>query len=199
MNNEILLMIIAGVALFMAAIRFAYQWLCSFSERTANDVPPFLQRINLEEVANLFHPQGEGTFRKTMSPKAFRKHQWKRFHLAIHYCNNLASNARVFQGWARHDRKEIWDMLGEEMKETLHGLRVSCVQCRMASLVIRMRLRWWLIRMALFPWADPPSFRSLTGSGSSDLISFYKTICQHAREYSQAYGEDYHQKLMQAL
>ncbi|MBZ5521364.1 MAG: hypothetical protein LAP21_03805 [Acidobacteriia bacterium] len=199
MNVESLLMSIAGGLGLVTFAGFIYEWLCRFSERTANDVPPFLQRIDLEEVAGIFHPATETRLRESLSPKEFRKLQWKRFHLALHYCSNLSVNARVLQGWVRHDRKEVWDMLGDEMKETLHGLREACLQCRMASLVIRMRLHWWLIRMALFPFAGPPSFKSLLGSGSSDLISFYKTILQHAEEYSQAYGEEYHQRLMQAL
>jgi hypothetical protein len=199
MNAGSLLISAAAALGAMTFAGFVYECLCRFSERAANDVPPFLQRVDLEELAALFHPAAEERLRQTLPPREFRKVQWKRFHLAIHHCRNLAGNARVFQGWARHDRKEVWDMLSEEMKETLHGLREACIQCRMASGVIRFRLHWWHIRMALLPFAGPPSFSVLKGLGSSDLIDFYKKIQCHAREYSLVYGEDYHQKLIRAL
>lgn len=199
MNVESLLITGTAALFLIGTTRFAYRWLCSFSERAANDVPPFLQRAHLEEIAGIFQTSTEKRLRESLSPKEFRTLQWKRFHLAIHYCNNLASNARIFQGWARHDRKEVWNMLGDEMKETLHGLRAACIQCRMASLVIRVRLHWWLIRMRLFPMVAPPSFRRLKGLGSSDLVAFYKTIRCHAEEYSYAYGADFHQRLMEVL
>ena len=53
--------------------------------------------------------------------------------------------------------------------------------------------------MALLPFAQPPSFSTLFERGSSDMISFYETVKAMAEVFSLAYGDDYHQKLMQAL
>ena len=63
----------------------------------------------------------------------------------------------------------------------------------------RFHLRWWLLRMALLPFLAPPSFRRLLRLGSPEMISFYDNLRAAAETFSQAYGEDYHQQLMQVL
>ena len=55
------------------------------------------------------------------------------------------------------------------------------------------------LRMALLPFASPPSFATLVQRGSSDMISFYETVKAMAEIFSLAYGDEYHQKLMQSL
>jgi hypothetical protein len=60
-------------------------------------------------------------------------------------------------------------------------------------------LRLWLVRMALVPFAAPPSFATLLAAGSWEMISFYETVRTHAEVFSMAYGEEYHEKLMQVL
>ena len=73
------------------------------------------------------------------------------------------------------------------------------MQCRLAAFVIRLRLRWWLLRMSLLPWTTPPSFNYLLHLGSSEMIGFYDKIRTAAETFSLAYGDDYHHKLMQVL
>jgi hypothetical protein len=53
--------------------------------------------------------------------------------------------------------------------------------------------------MALVPFAAPPSFATLLAAGSWEMISFYETVRTHAEVFSMAYGEEYHEKLMQVL
>jgi hypothetical protein len=176
-----------------------YEWLCRFSERTANDVLPFLQKIDLETLWGTFHPDAEAMLREQLSPKEFKQVQWKRFHLAIHYCEMLANNSRVLQGWTRYERKRGWRTFTPALKETITELRNTCMQCRLATFVIRLRLRWWLLKMALLPWTAPPSFKSLLGMGSAEMISFYDKVREMAESFSLAYGDDYHEKLMAVL
>jgi hypothetical protein len=102
-------------------------------------------------------------------------------------------------GWTKHERGQNWDMLEDYLQQTILSLRDTCVQCRLSSLMIRVSLRWWLVRMALLPFATPPSFATLVDRGSSDMISFYENVKTLAEVFSLAYGDDYHQKLMQAL
>ena len=125
--------------------------------------------------------------------------QWKRIHLAIHYCNMVSNNARVFIGWTKYERGDNWELLDSDLQRAVLSLRDVCAQCRLASFVIRLRLRWWLVRMALLPFAQPPTFKTLLRIGSSDMVSFYKNARSLAEAFSRVYGEAYHQKLVQAL
>jgi hypothetical protein len=187
-----------GVLFLMAAFA-AYRFTTRLSDRTASDVPLFLQKMEMEALYGAFHPEADDHFRNTMSPKKFRQVQWKRIHLALHYCKILSANAWVIQGWAKHERGQNWDMLEEHLQQTIVSLQNACVQCRLSSLMIRVSLRWWLLRMALLPFTPPPRFTALVDRGSSDMISFYEIVKAMAEVFSLAYGDDYHQKLMQAL
>ncbi|HEY2235894.1 MAG TPA: hypothetical protein VGK01_20650 [Candidatus Angelobacter sp.] len=185
--------------LFLTAAFAAYRLATRLSERTASDVPLFLQKMEMEALYGAFHPEADEHFRSTLSSKKFRQVQWKRIHLALHYCKIISANAWVIQGWAKHERGQNWDMLEEQLQQTILSLRDSCVQCRLSSLMIRLSLRWWLVRMVLLPFAPPPSFAMLVRRGSSDMISFYENVKAMAEIFSLAYGDDYHQKLMQSL
>ncbi len=125
--------------------------------------------------------------------------QWKRIHLALHYCNKISNNAGVFLGWMRYERAENWRALDPLLQETILSLRDLSIQCLHSSLVMRLTLRWWLVRMAIAPFAQPPTFATLIRLGSADMISFYDNAKALAENFSYIYGEDYHQKLIQAL
>ena len=183
----------------IAGIRVIYGEVCGFSTRTANDVPPFLLKMDMEALYGTFHPEAEDNFRNSLPWPEFKRVQWKRFHLAIHYCNQISHNAWVFSGWTRHERREGLDTLNKSLRKTVRELNVACLQTRLSSFVIRTRLHWWLVRTALLPFAPPPSFNTLVRVGSSEMISFYQNVIALAEVFSLAYGEDYHQKLMEAL
>jgi hypothetical protein len=75
----------------------------------------------------------------------------------------------------------------------------SCLKFQAAVFIIRAHLRWWLFRMALLPFVAPPSFESLLAAGSWDMISLYERIQQSAELFSLCFGDEYHDKLMDAL
>lgn len=176
-----------------------WHWLFRFAYRTANDVFPFLLKMDMEAVYGTFHPDPEKHFRNSLPAAEFKRIQWKRFHLAIHYCDQISNNAQVFLSWTRHERKQSWKALSPGVRTTVQELRVACLQSRLSVFMIRSRLRWWLVRMALLPLAAPPSFATLVNLGSWEMISFYETVTTLAEVFSLAYGEEYHAKLMQAL
>jgi hypothetical protein len=186
-----------ALVLFLAII-LALSW-TQFSLRTASDVLPFLRKIDMEVVYGTFHPEAEEQLREKLPAQEFKKVQWKRFHLAIHYCKDLAHNARVLHGWARHARKENWDEMSVGVQNTVQELRIACTQSRISAFLIRTRLRWWLVRSALLPFLPLPSFKRLLRAGSADMISFYEKVKQQAELFSLAYGDDYHDRLMEAL
>jgi len=173
--------------------------LWAFPSRTANDVFPFLLKMDMEALYGTFHPEAEDQLKKTLPEKEFRTVQWKRVHLAIHYSDQISNNVRVFLDWTRHERKESWQVMTHGVRKTVQELRIACIQCRLSTFLIRTRLRWWLVRTTLMPYAPLPSFHTLSRLGSAEMIAFYETVRAQAEVFSLAYGDEYHQKLMQAL
>jgi|SRR5215469_15052611 len=190
----------AFLVVVMAGLLVAiYKWATRFSLRTANDVYPFLRKVDIEALNGTFHPEAEQTLRENLPADEFRKVQWKRFHLALYYCDMLSHNARVFQGWTRYERRQSWGQLVAAERQTLKELQTVALQCRLSALVIRLRLRWWLVRAALLPFAPLPSFEVLLESGSAHMIAYYEKMARLATVFSHIYGEEYHQKFLQAL
>jgi hypothetical protein len=185
-------------ALLMAAIVAAYRFATRFSLRAPNDVFPFLLGLDMELLNGVFHPEAEDHFRSKHSAAEFRKVQWKRIHLALHYCNKLSNNGRVLLGWTKYERAVNWRLLDANLREEVLSLRDVCIQCLHSSLVMRLTLRWWLVRMSI-PFTQPPTFKTLIDLGSGDMISFYEKARSLAENFSHIYGKDYHQKLIDAL
>jgi len=200
MNIELFALAVVVALVLIGGVPLFYEWLFKFSDRTANDVFPFLMKIDMEAIYGTFHPDPEKQFRETLSEAGFKEIQVKRFHLAIHYCNQLLNNAQVLLTWTKHERKQDWIATSPAaIQNTVQDLRVSCLQFLVAVFFIRTRLRWWIFRMALLPFAEPPSFKSLLAAGSWDMISLYERIQQLAELFSLYFGDEYHDKLTDAL
>lgn len=185
--------------LALLVVVFLYEWIYRFSERTAHDVIPYLRSINLEEVKTLLDPANEVYLRMNSSPHEFRKAQWKRCHLALQYAGDLAHNAKVFQEWGKYERNRSRGTQDRDARRTSLDLTIACAQCRICALAIRMRIHFWMIRMAILPFSTPPTFASLPRMGSVELLSYYQQVKTSAMELGQAYGENYHQKLEHVL
>lgn len=196
MNFLFSVTLLVTLALLAAVL---YRWLCRISEYSPSDVAAFLQKVDMEVLHGIFHSEAEEALRQRLGSREFREVQWKRFHLAIHHCNLLTANCRVLQGWALYARRNTWNYLSSDLRSAVLELKSGCMQCRLGALVIRFRLRLWLLRMRLVPWFPAPTFNALLRLGSGDMISFYDKIRETAELFSLAYGEDYHQKLMQTL
>jgi hypothetical protein len=200
MNGELY----AIAALFIIVCAFGlyrlYEWLFKLSQRTASDVLGFLIKIDMELIYGTFLPEAEKHFRETLSAAQFKAIQVKRFHLAIHYSNQLSNNAQVLLSWTRYERKQDWiDASSVAVQRNVQDLRVTCVQFLCAAFIIRAYLRWGLIRMALLPFTAPPSFNQLLAAGSWDMITLYERIQRLAELFSICFGDEYHDKLMEAM
>ena len=171
----------------------------AFSNRTAHDVIPYLRSINLEEVKALLDPVTESYLRLNSSRQEFKRSQWKRCHLALQYVSDLAHNAKVFQEWGKYERNRSRRTLDRDARRASLDLTIACAQCRICAVVVRMRIHFWIVKMAVLPFAAPPSFSSLPRMGSVELVSYYEQIKTSAIQLSQGYGENYHQKLAHVL
>ncbi|HEY6252907.1 MAG TPA: hypothetical protein VI685_23355 [Candidatus Angelobacter sp.] len=190
--------ILLGVLTLLVAV-FLYEWIYRFSERTANDVIPYLRSINLEEVKTLLDPATESYLRLKSSRQEFKRSQLKRCHLALQYVRDLAHNAKVFQEWGKYERSRSRSTQDRDVRRASLDLTIACAQCRICAVAVRMRIHYWMVKMAVLPFSAPPSFASLPRMGSVELLSYYEQIKTSAIQLSQGYGENYHQKLAHVL
>ncbi|HET9365436.1 MAG TPA: hypothetical protein VFP71_10560 [Candidatus Angelobacter sp.] len=169
------------------------------SERTVRDVYPFFHRVESDVLYGTFHPKPEEEFRATHDRKEFKQWQFRRVHLAIHQCLDIAYNCRLMMGWAACERRINWSSFPDNLRKGLRDFQISCMQSRTAAFTIRLRLRFWLIRMILLPFLPIPSFRSIS-SHSEFLIASYNTAEALAEALSLTYGDDdIHQNMLAAL
>jgi|SRR5262249_19938689 len=190
--------ILVGLLALLVVI-FLYEWVYRFSERTAQDVIPYLRTINFEEIKTLLDPATERYLRLNSSTPEFKRLQWKRSHLALQYVSDLAHNAKVFQEWGKYERSRSRTTLDREARRTSLELTIACAQCRICALAVRIRIHLWLIKMAVMPFGAPPTFASLPRVGSVEMLSYYEQIKAAAIALSQGYGENYHEKLAHVL
>lgn len=191
--------VMLGFTLVLIVLVMAYKWATRSSECSAADILPFLRKIDMEAVYGTFHPDAEAQLRERLGPYRFPEAQFTRIRMAIHYCREMAHNARFFQLWACYERRHDWKTLDPVLQGAVTELRAQGLRCRIASLYVRTRLRWWLLRIRLLPWMPPPSFQELLRQGSIDMLSFYDAARELADAFAEAYGEDYHGTFRRAL
>jgi len=200
MHLETLIPFAALLGLFgLFALRFLYEWIYGFSDRTAQDLIPYLHKIDLSAVRNLFDPQEETYFQLNVPLREFRKIQWKRCRLAQQYVRNLAHNARVIQEWGRFERNRSRKTLDAGVRRASVELTIVCAQCRICAAILQLQLHWWLLKMSILPFTAPPSFHFLLRLGSMEIVSFYEKIRNKAGEIGESYGENYKARLAQVI
>ncbi len=193
-------LITTATLIAISTTRFVLRAVCKLSPTTPNEVYPFLLKVDMDAVYGTFHPDVEKQFRETLPAAEFKRIQWQRIHLALHYCKHIANNSRVFLYWSQYEGKQNWPTGDvDEIRSTIKQLRVACLQSRLSTCLVRFRLQWWLFQMALLPFVEPPSFATLIAHGGWDMISFYEKVTGLAESLSLAYGSEYHKKIMQAL
>jgi hypothetical protein len=180
-------------------VRFLYEWIYRFADRTAQDLIPYLQKIDLSEVKSLFDPREEKYLQLNLEAREFRKAQWKRFRLAQQYVRNLAHNARVIQEWGKFERNRSRKTQDADIRRASLELTIVCAQCRICAVILQLQLHWWLLKMRFLPFLAPPSFQSLIQMGSMEIISFYEKIRKRAGDIGGAYGENYQARLTQVM
>lgn len=183
----------------LLAVRYLYDWIYRFAERTAQDVVPYLQKIDLSAVRNLFDPQEEKYLKLNIPEREFRKSQWKRFRLAQQYVSTLSHNARVIQEWSKFERVRSLKTMDTTVRRASLELNIVCAQCRICGVIVRLQLHVWLLKMAVLPFLDPPSFQSLVSLGSMEMVSFYEKIRRCAFEVGGAYGDHYQTDLARVI
>jgi len=189
---------ICFIPVVLVLVWYALRVCTRYPERTVRDVYPFFRYIEGEVLNGSFHPQSEEDFRATHSPKEFKKWQLRRIHLAIHHCRDISTNCRLLVAWAVFERNANWHLHPEAIRNGLRELQIASMQARTAAFAIRLRLRLWLVRIALLPMLPVPNFHALVNH-SSTLIKFYNTAEVLAEAMSRIYGEEIHENMLAVL
>ena len=131
-----------------------------FPKRSADDIIPFLQSIQAEEVTKLFDPREEASLRAEISEKDFRLLQRKRLYLADEYLRRMAHNAAVLGEWANTELSRQHP-LTLELASELHR---RALNVRVYAFFTRFKLNLWLIlrleSARLLPARMSPTFGS---------------------------------------
>ena len=134
-----------------------------FPKRSVDDIIPFLQGIQGEEVTKLFDPREEASLRSEISEKDFRLLQRKRLYLADEYLRRMAHNAAVLGEWANTELNHR-QRLTQELAFELHR---KALKVRVYAFFTRFKLNLWLIlrleSARLLPAPHVADFRECAG------------------------------------
>ncbi|HJX83132.1 MAG TPA: hypothetical protein VJ723_02165 [Candidatus Angelobacter sp.] len=169
------------------------------SDRTPNDVIPYLRGLDFEQLQDLLSPEQDSHFQQQLSPRRFRVFQQKRIRLSLEFLGRLSHDTDVLRGWGWYELKRSWRTRDRNVRRTSRQLVTAAVQCLVLGLALRCKLHVWLFRMTLLPFWPTPSFAALLRSGSADLLGFYEKTKAAALELAQAYGAEYHERLAEVL
>jgi hypothetical protein len=189
---------LALLVLFAAAV-LLYRHTYRFVRRPPSQVTAYLRVVDPQELAHLLDPVVERYLRLNLGRKQFRKEQRNRMWLAMEYLGRIHHNAVVMAEWSYYELKRTRRTRSAEDRDASLELLGACVPVRMCSLVLRARVSFWLLRMALIPFLNPPGVKKLINYGSTDLLKFYQTMTTAAVQLSHSYGDGYHEQMTQAL
>lgn len=191
---------LAPIALFAVAALLAllYRKIYWVGDRTAEEVLPYLRPLELEQVNDLFNAATERYLRLNLTPRQFRRAQRNRVILTLEYIRRVSHNALILQQWGIYEMGRA-RAANPESGHLSVGLIDASVHCRMSSFVVRLRLHTWLFRLALLPFASPPSFETLIQFGIDELLDFYAKMRIAAAELGHYYGEVHQNKLVEFL
>jgi hypothetical protein len=176
-----------------------YRQIYRVGDRTVEQVLPSISPLGAMGVHELFSAAAERHLRMNLTPEQFRRAQRHRIILALEYMRRISHNARVLQQWASYEMARGRAAADQKHSHLSTDLIAASVHCRMCSLVLRTRLHAWLFRLALLPFAAPPSFEALIRFGSTDLLCFYSKLRKAAGQLGRRYGEIHQNKLAELL
>jgi hypothetical protein len=182
-----------GLAVFL---RYVFRF---SRKRPPSHVIDYLRGVDPDEVAHLLDPVPEQYLRLNMTKEQFHKEQRHRMRLALEYIGRLAHNGSIVAEWGQYELKRNRRTRVAEEQELCLELVSASLQLRMCCFLLRARIWFWLVRMALLPFLNTPSVAKLIDLGSTDLLEFYLTMRRAAIQLSQPYGDPYREKMVQAL
>lgn len=167
--------------------------------RTVFDTIPFLIEVDYDQLEALLDDRDEKNLREHLSKREFRKAQQKRMKLLLELLRRMAANAHLLLELGRHDERRgvradepQWQQLGSELAYT-------AIKFWEGAFFVRLTVHSRLIKSVFLPFSETENISSLRHLGEFDLFDGYQKMVDAALNLGQAYGDDIHQKLVEAL
>lgn len=189
------------LAAALVALLFSRLYRRIYRNRKANvlDAIAFLVPVDYDQLEALLDAQDERNLREHLRPREFREAQQKRMRLFLELLRRMTANAYLLLELGRHDiqrgRKAAeleWIKLGAELEN-------SALDFISIAVNIRITLHASLIKSVFLPFSETANISSLRRFGEFDLFQGYQKMVDAALNLSHAYGDDIHQKLVEAL
>lgn len=167
--------------------------------RTIFDTIPFLIEVDYDQLDALLDEIDEKNLREHLGKREFRKAQQKRMKLLLALLRWMAANAHFLVELGRNDERRgvragepEWRQLGAELVHT-------ATKFWEGAFFIRLKVHAWLIKSVFLPFSETANISSLRRLGDFDLFEGYQKMVDAALNLGQAYGDDIHQRLVDAL
>ncbi len=158
------------------AVSCIYMLRCAWSrfpkrDVDVDDVIPFLYPVDLSLAEALLDPGTEFEFRWKLDPPQFRETQRKRMRLFLELTRRMAHNSKVLVEYANAE-KNRQDPRRAALASTLQE---KAIEVRLYSLVIGIKLRFWLLLRADILNAAPV-LAHLRTAGEIDGLETYSAL-----------------------
>ena len=148
--------------------------------RTLEEMVPHLRNASLVEVKELINPADEGYLRLNLPSKAFRQAQINRLYLLREHLMRMSHNAVTLQQWATFELAKSGKTANKGATDTSRELIQYCFLFRIASAIVRLRLRFWLMRIRLLPFVSIPMLAEARKAAGTDIAYTYERIRETA-------------------
>ena len=194
MAKETLVWIIILEAVILGVLRIFLHQRTLFKERTWDEVPELLRRLDGADVSKLFDMDAESDARILRHSHRARRALRVRLDMAREYLRRMQHNALIIFQWAD---TEWSDMVrhglsyDEETREKILALRRETIIFRVAVMVVLGEIWLWsLLHFDKYLLLPVPRFDSLRRAGSIDVLETYRKMKEAAAALALIYGEE---------
>lgn len=194
MAKDTLVWIIILEAVILGVLRILLHQRTLFKERTWDEVPELLRRLDGADVSKLFDMDAELDARMLRHSHRARRALRVRLDMAREYLRRMQHNALIIFQWAD---TEWSDMVrhglsyDEETREKILTLRRETVVFRIAVMVVLGEIWLWsLLHFDKYLLLPIPRVGSLRRAGGIDILETYRKMKEAAAALALIYGEE---------
>jgi hypothetical protein len=193
----ILGILVTLIAIFL--LRVFRLFLSRFSNRTFNDVIPYLRPDHAEQLQEVLNRDLEGHLASNLGQHQFRQTQLKRIGLAQEYIGRRTHNVTILQEWGDTEGGKTRVTFNRDVRSAADKLVVRCAEFRIGASAVQSQLHIWHFKMKLLPSTRVPYISRLRRVDSFDLLESYEEIKEAALKLAEVCGGDYHERLASTL
>jgi hypothetical protein len=140
-----------------------------FPKRDVDDVIPFLYPVDTSLAESLLDPASEFEYRWKLSPRQFRAAQRKRMRLYFELTRRMAHNSRVLVEYTDAEKNNP----DPRRASAAVALQEKAIEVRLYALLVRFRLRVWLLLRSDILTATPKLAHLRTAGDIDGLQTYY--------------------------